>query len=177
MGAVMKDPKGNELKVVLLQVMDKDEQGPLTLRVRYDHERIDLTNERDRTFLVMWTPVDSVLGEMRINDVYDELQEVKAQQIAMKSGLVDQDRAIEATRRDLAAMEAENKTKTEALRVLQKERDPDRLEAMVAARTVILNDKLTTAHAENADLKRWIEELRAAKKRLKEANERLKENK
>jgi len=178
----MKDPKGNELKPVLLQIMDSDAQGPILLRVRYDHEKIDLSSDANAgsaKFAIVYAPSDLVLGEMRLTDLYEDFDRLKAAHVAgeaEKDGLAYK---IVGLTRDLTALGEENRIKTEALRALQKERDPVRFEALIAERAAKLAAKaeaeLATARSDAAALRSEVVELRAAKKRLKEANERLKE--
>lgn len=177
----IRDPKGNELKIVLLQVLEKDEQGPLALRVRRDHEKIDLTDEGHREFLMVWTPVNAVLGEMRIGDIvseYETLKELNEQRQAMKAQL---DRDIAAIQHEHEKLEAEMKTKTEELRKLQRERDPERVAFLVAEavkeRTATLENQIRRQAADIVERDRWVAELRESKKRLKEANDRLKDRK
>lgn len=177
----IRDPKGNELKTVLLQVLEKDEQGPVMLRVRRDHEKIDLTDETHREFWMAWVPVDKVLGEMRLDDIlseYTTLKELSEQRNAAKAQL---DRDIATIQHEHEKLEAEAKTKTEELRRLQRERDPERVAFLVAEavkeRTTTLEDQIRRQAGDIVERDRWIAELRESKRRLKEANDRLKERK
>lgn len=175
----VRDPEGNALKRVLLQVLDSDAQGPISLAVRRDHERIDLADERQRKFLIVWVSEDQVLGELQLTDLIDEfdkLKRVNEERLETKAQL---DRDIENIRREQDTLERKNKELTESLRVLQKERDPERFGLAVAdavkVRTATLEDQINRQAAEKVALQREIEELRASKRKLKEANERLKE--
>ena len=173
--AALKDPKGNPLKIVLLQILEADVQGPILLRVRRDHEQIDLADERRNKFLVVWVSEDQVLGELQLNDLYEDFEKVKEQAAIRESAKVELDHQIAAISHEMTALTEENRVKTEALRVLQKERDPHRLEVLVQVRTLKLEDEMLRARAEAAELRSEVAELRAAKKRLKAANEKLKE--
>lgn len=94
---------------------------------------------------------------------------------------VQLDRDIAQIQRELNVLSAENDAKTEELRKLQRERDPERIaravDDAVKARTSALEaelvkykDLLAGAHGE-------IRELKESKRRLKEANECLKQGK
>lgn len=181
MGArTIRDPDGVELKKVLLHVVEEDGQGPLMLRVRRDHEKIELSDDPDRVdkFLIAWSPVNSVFGELRLSDIFTDLEEVKAKQELLSAERVQQAARLRAAEQSLQSMEEENRVKTEALRVLQKERDPERIVALVRERveqaTEALAAELRQAKVDAEALQREVAELRTAKKRLKEANERLK---
>lgn len=70
---IVRTPEGHELKPVILVVEERDVQGPRKLRMLYDHEKIDVTN--DLHVLIVWTNVKDVLGEMRLADVITDLDE------------------------------------------------------------------------------------------------------
>lgn len=175
----VKDPSGNPLKLVLLQIIDSDEQGPITLRARLDDEQISLANERQRKFLMVWTAVDNDCGLVDLANVYQEFEILKAQNEVRKETKAQLDRDIANIQRDVERLERENKDKTEELRQLHKERDPERIAVLVAhsvkERTATLEDQIRAQATEKANLQREIDELRASKRRLKEANERLKD--
>lgn len=180
----LRDHKGNELKLVLLQVMERGEQGPTLCRVRYDHEVIDVGNasEIQREFLMVYTLVDSVLGELRMGDLKGTPEEL----LEYRDLLLKAREEIKATKNVLATAErhaleqdAELREKTNALRDLQRERDPNRLEATVAARVESATEQWrgqeTAYRAEIATLKSRVAELEASKRKLREALDRAKE--
>lgn len=173
----IKDPDGKPLKRVLLQVMDTDVQGPRTLVVRRDHEKIDLGDERQRTFLMVWISEDQVLGELRLTDILAEHDEVKEANGKLVAAKVEWERTEIKLRAELAEFAHDLDTKIEELRALQRERDPERVERMVAERTAAktkeLEGKLATAQALATSQESEINELRAAKKKLRERIDRL----
>jgi len=175
----VKDPQGIPLKRVLLQVIDSDAEGAIMLRARRDTERIDISDERKNKFLLVWCPEDTVLGEVDLAEMYDEFQTLKARMDAHLSQKEQLERDIDNVRRDFDTLTRENKEKTEALRVLQKERDPERFTIAVAQaikeRTASLEDQIRQQAADKVAMQREIDELKASKRRLKEANERLKD--
>lgn len=87
--------------------------------------------------------------------------------------------ALKAERARQRAAIDELDHKTNALRELQRERDPSRIEALVAERvksaTATLDSALSQARRQCESAQREIEELRASKKKLREALERAKE--
>ena len=149
----LRDPQGRELKLVLFQVVDRDANGPRTLRVRHDHEKIDIANatEAERTFLLVWVPVNEVLGEMQMSDIFRDYEEVKEKAAALHAQVVQTNRDIDNVRREHASLSEELKTKTEALRALQKERDPERVNTLIASavkvQTAALEDQVRDAAA------------------------------
>lgn len=176
---IVRDSAGTELKPALLQILDKDADGPILLRARRPHETIELTDERRRSFLVVWAPVDQSLGEVQLNQLYEDFEALKESHEQAKAAKAQIARDIENIERDVKGLEAENKGLVESLRQLHKERDPSRLDAMVKdaveKRTAALTAELAKARADIAERDREIAELKASKKKLKEANERLKE--
>jgi chromosome segregation ATPase len=179
--SAVKDPAGNPLKRVLLQVIDSDEKGPITLRARLDHEKIDITDERQRKFYMVWVTEDQELGVVWLNDLVKEfykLKEIFKQREDQASQLTHQ---IDFVKHEFDSLRADNDRKTEALRVLQRERDPTRFDASIAERiaerTKALEDKLSQANMSLAKQRSEIEELKASKKRLREALDRAKEKK
>ncbi len=183
MAKLIRDPKGNELKLVLLQIMERCDQGPTVCRVRYDHEKIGLANPEQREFLMVWTPVDSVLGEMRAED-NDTINSLMATQDALGDAhkeIADTQKLCKQVQAANAALQVEIDQKTTALRDLQRERDPARLEALVQERTKELDTKFAAAQrssgAEIAQLKSRVTELEASKRKLREALDRIKDGK
>lgn len=183
MAKALRDHKGNELKLVLLQILERSDQGPTLCRVRYDHETINLEDPTQREFLMVWTPIDSVLGELRTSDsdTLNELVTAKDQLISARELVRDTKRDIDAVTKANADLTAEIDQKTAALRELQKERDPARFERAVEERTKHIEQLLTlersTSVSEIATLKSRITELEGSKRKLREALERAKEGK
>jgi hypothetical protein len=179
MSAAVVDPDGIKLKRMLLQVIDRDERGPRTLCTRHDHETIDLTDVDHRSFIIVWVPETITLGDVSLAQIYNEFQNLKVINAQRELERVELSREIRDVERDIERAQAENKTKTEALRDLQRERDPERLEATLRARvegrTASYQETLRQAMQKLDEQKREIEELRASKRKLKEANDRLKE--
>lgn len=176
-----RDPKGNELRAVLLQVMERDEHKmPLVLRMRYDHEpvKLDTGEGEPTTFWMVWAPRDLALGELRLSDLTEELDRAKVTATELSAELVLQNRRIDSVTREYAAITEENRVKTEALRVLQKERDPEHVERIakehVDKATAKLDGELRAALSREADLKSQLAEAKEAKKRLREALDRAK---
>lgn len=175
------DPTGIELVRGVLEITAKDEQGrPTDCRVRYDDETIDLTskpgpNMERREFLIVWTANRDRLGSGPIPEEA-ELADMLRESVA----LLKQARAENKTSRDLIArIEVEVRDKTEALRRLQDERDPAIVERKVAdavARaTDGLEEDVKNYRGRLAAAEREIEELRASKRKLREALERAKD--
>lgn len=152
-------------------------QGPRTLVVRRDHERIDLTNEQQRTFLMVWISEDQVLGELRLTDILAEHDAVKEANGKLVNAKIEWERTEIKLRADLAEFAQDLDTKTEELRALQRERDPGRVERAVKEQVDIktkeLEGKLTAANALLAEQESEIAELRATKKKLRERIDRL----
>jgi prefoldin subunit 5 len=170
------DPNGVELKVTLLHVLESDHHGPTLCRVRYDDESIQLADQPEANqFLLVWAAPKSMLtADAIMKDIFEvkerlvEIEEAR-KQVATHAQLV----VAEATRLD-----AELQEKTAALRDLQRERDPARIEALVAQRvlerTQALEQSVATLKADAEAQRREIGDLRASKKKLREALERLK---
>jgi len=178
--AKVRDPNGTELVPTLLHVLERDDCGnPTVCRVRYDDEKILL--ERDEpeapaaTFLIVWAPREIGGVTLPIVDVIakaNEAHELRA--------------TVDAARRETAMMSiecdrarSELEQKTAALRDLQKERDPQRMERAVQERTVDLQRQLTEARSRAASeaslLRSRIAELETSKKKLRDALERIKD--
>lgn len=177
----LRDHKGNELKLVLLQVMERGEQGPTLCRVRYDHEVIDVGNasEIQREFLMVYTPVDSVLGMGDLKGTPEELLEYRDLLLKAREEIKATKNVLATAERHALEQDAELREKTNALRDLQRERDPNRLEATVAARVESVTEQWrgqeTAYRAEIATLKSRVAELEASKRKLREALDRAKE--
>lgn len=179
MSAAVLDPEGVKLKRVLLQILESDHNGPRVLCVRHDDETMSLVDPAHRRFLLVWVPENIQLGEISFAEIYDKYLALKVLEVEREAERTDLNRQIASVERDIAAQEAELKTKTEELRKLQRERDPARLEAMVAAAVTAAEDKAHSTigglRSQLAEVRRENEELRASKRKLKEANDRLKE--
>jgi len=180
--AKLRDGQGNELIPTLLHVADRDERGrPTVCRVRYDDERIGLdANDHARnTFLLVWSPVDSQLGELDIKDLAREYETLKERADKMHELAVIVRQDIETVKAENARLVAENEQKTVALRELNKERDPERFDKAVADKvdfmTGLLQAKLKVSNEIIAKQESELRELRATKKKLREAIERYKE--
>lgn len=179
----VRDLKGNVLKLILLQVMDRHADGmPLVLHVRREDERIDLTattpNVPTPQFLMVWVPADSGLSETSVSALVAELDAVKELQASAEQLRAQLTIDLNTVTREVQALIEENYTKTEALRVLQKERDPEHVARLVKEQTDKATEKLTTelvaARAQLSGLTSELTEAKVAKKRLREALERLK---
>jgi hypothetical protein len=173
------DPKGNLLVPTLLHVMERDEHGnPTACRVRYDHEQIALAESGtdQNTFLLVWAPATIIMGELRMEDLTKELDETKEQRDMALRDLASARRDVDRLTADTTRAGGEVEDKTAALRELQKERDPARLERAVAERTeklrTALDETTTAARAEATTLRYRITELEVSKKKLREALER-----
>jgi len=176
------DPKGNEMRPILLQVLTEDENGPLTLRARYDdEEKIDLaaSNVTERRFYVFFAPVKTKLGNTTWNEIVTEVEELRALSVERTKMKKEIDLEIESIRREVVALEADRDKKTAAIRELQRERDPERVDALI--RQAVNNGirgreaELKIERAKSARLESELAEVRTSKKKLKEAYERLKE--
>lgn len=134
----VRDHKGNELRLIILQILERDKDGqPTVCRVRYAHEKIDVTEGPDgqAVFLLVWSATD----------------------------MMQQAAQIAAAQQILEAYEVEIKDKTDALRAL-------------AAATRTLETKLRDEQVKNGNLEREVAELKASKRKLREALDRTKES-
>lgn len=173
------DPKGNRLVPVILQVIERDaDNQPKTLRFSRDDEKIDLLDHENPQFLIVWSPSDLAHREASLSSLLVQFYDVKAQAKQLHEQVADVNRQIDWVRGEHAKMTAELETKTAELRKLQRERDPERVDREVAARvdaaTAELRVALGQAKVNHEALKREIDELKAAKKKLREALERAK---
>lgn len=167
----IKDPKGNDLVPILLQVMEADARGPVVLRQRFDDETVSMVDVPPESgadqvqMYMVWAPKLGGLGMFKLS---------RDQQ------RIELDQLIARVQREASTIQ-DNRVKTDALRELQRERDPDRVAAAVAnaveVRTATLQAEITQLKASVVERDREIAELKASKKRLKEANERLKDGK
>ena len=177
----VRDPKGNELKMIVLQVMERGDQGPTMLRVRYDHETVELegTTEIQREFMLVWTPIHAVLGEMRLEDIANELIVARAEIASCTESIETVTHDNRSLREQLGRAQGELTEKTSALREIQKERDPARFDRAVQARTAELEAKVTAVASagatEVATLRSRVAELEASKRKLREALDRAKD--
>src|ERR1700744_2698601 len=168
------DPKGNELKPLMLQVVTSDERGPITLRLRHDDETIDLASAtvEQRQFYVVYAPTDAKLAVTdwsKLLREVDELKEVHEAGIRERRAMYETGLSLQ---REVDAIVAENAKKTEALREMQRERDPERINALIkqavnnATRTH--EAELKVERAKTMALNIELATLRASKKKLKE---------
>jgi hypothetical protein len=169
------DPKGNELRLVLLQVVERDERGPKVLQVRHDDETVDLANATvdQRQFYMVWSPVEIGQGSFWVKDFVADFYVMKEAHENRDKEKREIEHNIESLRHDIEAVEAENKAKTEELRRLQKERDPAVLERLVAERTAAETTKTHAAEAALRVLREELSQARIKNKRLKDENEAL----
>lgn len=176
----VRDSHGKELKCVLLQIKERDRSTgvPRILVVRRDDEKIDLTETNDPAFLTVWVHLDQKLGEVELAKMVADFQALKEQAAANDIERKSIKNAIASVERDLTKLQDECDLKTEELRKLQRERDPERQKQTISAAVLVAtetSDKLLKDLTANlADRDREIVELRASKRKLKEANERLK---
>lgn len=176
------DHKGNELRAVLLQVLTSDDDGsPITLRARYDDgEKIDLTvPESQRKFHIVYAPANATLGNTSWNEIVNEVEALRSMSVQREYERKAMNEEAASIKREVDAITAEIEKKTEALREMQRERDPERVNALI--RSAVSNAtrtheaELKIERAKSARLESEVNELRASKKKLKEANERLKD--
>lgn len=172
--SVAKDQAGNELKPVVALVHGRAPDGwPLELKPLRDTDEADITIPSERDFVIVWCSRATGMGSRTgaIAEIITTAEEREQQKIEL-------DQAIAAAQRGLKELADENASKTEALRQLQRERDPARLERMVseavATRTTALEAAVAQLKATIVERDREIRELKESKRRLKEANDRLK---
>lgn len=177
----VRDPNGVELFPTLLHVLEKDECDRVTLcRVRYgdDMVKLDGVDTRKNQFLLVWAPVSSLL----------DADQLFADFAVVKRTAAELHEQVVAVKRDIARVSSENERlqgecaeKAATVRTLVKERDPERLERRVQERTVVVTGELESLRSSSAAtiaaLQSQVAELRASKKKLREALERAKEGK
>ncbi len=179
----VEDPAGNRLTSVVLQVIERDPDGQArTLRYLHDDETVDLAAANAAggpiQFLIVWMAARDVQTEVGLPSLMEQIYSAKAK-------ANERDEAIKALTNDVAWVRGEQakltveiEAKTAALRQLQRERDPERIEREVSDRvskaTADLDTRLLVVKQENAQLRRDADELRASKKRLREALDRAK---
>lgn len=175
----VRDPNGVELERAVLQIVDRDASGRVkTCLALYDDETIDLkTAARPGAapeFLIVWRAGGDKLG----NVIPEEAELADALREAL-GNLKHAKAEIKSSRDLLERVEAEVRDKTAALRALQDERDPraveDRVAAAVNAATTRLERELADARATIASMRSEADELRASKRKLREALERAKD--
>lgn len=170
-----------DLRPVLLQVLTKDIHGPVTLRVRADDETVDLSNEDEgkREFYVMYALKDHQFGLTTWSTILNEVAKLSALSEERDRAKTDLEAQIAGIRRDVEANITDRERLTKELRELKREHDPERVNALVKqavnVATGALEETLKVERAKVARLESEVTELRASKKKLKEANERLKE--
>lgn len=174
------DPNGHELLPVLLQVLESNERGPRVLVLRHDDETIPLGEmpEEQRKFFTVYAPKDSTLPLTEWTSILRELESLKGETEADRRKLDDLKTRHETRMREHRAVVADNEQKTEALRELQRERDPERVAAQIRAAvteaTIKVEGELAVARGEVARLTSELNEAKASKKKLRESLERLK---
>lgn len=174
----VEDPAGNRLTSVVLQIVERDGERPRLLRYMRDDETVDLADETNRHFMIVWVASDLARAETGLPALMEQLYDVNAQAKALKEGNATLCNDVERVRKQHERITAELEEKTTALRQLQRERDPARVERevadRVAAATADLETRLSVVKQENHQLRRDADELRAAKRRLREALDRKK---
>jgi chromosome segregation ATPase len=174
------DPNGVELVRSVLQVAERDDQNRVThCRVRYDDETIDLKEARagGRTpeFLIIWRAakddgLSSILPEEA--ELADLLRTAQSEIRTTRDLLGTAQRSLEAAQREIDA-------KTTDLRRLRDERDPEfiarKVAEAVASATEALEEDVKNYRARLAAAESESAELRASKRKLREALERAKE--
>jgi len=174
--SLARDPEGKPLTSIVLRVRNSDHRGPTTLEVLHDTDVV--APQAGDQFMIVWAADAPNLGTSRFSTMFEELTKLKAIQTEMRVEIEAQHGAVASIQRAAGQLEEENAQKTEALRALQKERDPERqattVRDAVEAATADLQAELKTTRAAHAELERLIAELRASKKKLKEAYDRLK---
>lgn len=177
--SVLRDPAGNELHLVMLQVWTSDERGPILLKNRLDDENISLVDKAKNKFLMVWTAKEDAVGITELDPLITAAREAKEQAEAARAEIAQIQRDIAAVTAENKRLTAENEQKTQSLRELQKERDPGRIDRMIVEavdkQTKLLQLEVASLKSTLADRDSDIAELKAAKKKLKEANDRLKE--
>lgn len=180
MGNYVLDPKGNKLSLVVLQVISRHPDGrPEKLALRYDEERFEVSE--GATFILVWAAAGDLTGggQTALGKLVEDLDTVKAANASHALMATELRREADTLHRELKRIQVDNEAKTAELRALQRERDPERLERLIAERvaaaTADLEAKLAVSKGIAADLNRTIDELRASKRKLREALDRAKE--
>lgn len=174
MSRIIRDSKGNQLFPFLLRVLERDDRGrPTSCQACYDEDRLSLdpADEARNHFILVWAPADCEL-----EPVAGEFERIRAEQRELHGQVVEARREIKTVTDENRRLTTEIEAKTRELRRLQDERDPDRVERLVAARvaaaTASLEEQLTAARRESAGKDSTITELQGAKRRLREALDR-----
>lgn len=176
----IRDPSGEALYPTVLRVTAMDEQRrPTICRVLYDDEKLTLPDDvGENQFLTVWSPRERLLGTDALSLIMRQADELMASIASSKVEIAEAmnlTRSVSAERDRLAA---ECTRKTEALRELQRFRDPSRVELLVAGRvsmaTANLEARLAAQQRVIVDKDCEIAELKIAKRRLREALDRLK---
>lgn len=178
----VEDPEGNRLSCVLLQIIERDGDRPRVLRLLRDDETVDLAaaavDGNTVSFLAVWATTDAVRAERGLSALMEDcykLREISKERDEICKSLQND---VNFIRQEHVKINAELEEKTAALRQLQRERDPTRIEREVADRvqaaTRELEARLSVVKQENHQLRRDADELRAAKRRLRDALDRKK---
>jgi hypothetical protein len=168
---VVRDPNGRVMIRTYFEHTGTDGNGSFTFILR-SAEEFSVAPNRDAPegkWVAAWLPLtDEQYAKLSKDTAWTNAQllvEASYQEAA-------------ALRHRVASLEADDAAKTEDLRRLQRERDPARNTATIAQAvkelTSALEDQVRQQAQEKVALQREIDELKASKKRLKEANERLK---
>lgn len=174
----VEDPAGNRLTSVVLLVTERDGELPRTLRYLRDDETVDVSEANNRQFLIVWVATDFARAETGLSSMMDQIYQVTAKAEEVKEANVALRNDVEWVRKEHDKITAELAEKTAALRQLQRERDPSRIDREVAERvaaaTADLEARLGVVKQTNLQLQREADELRTSKKRLREALDRTK---
>lgn len=183
MSRSVRDPFGSELFPLLLQIQETDDGGrPTICGIRRDDDPVSLASAEplSRHFVIVWCRQG--LGVTEGNPLARRADELLADARTLEDArreAADAREARDALRSERNRLAEDLRQKTESLRDLQRERDPERAERLaqerVAAATSDLMAQLAHARADIAVRDQEIAELKTAKRRLREALDRAKE--
>lgn len=173
------DHNGVELLPTILQVKERNEHGaPTLMRVRFDDDKIGIANPEERTFLIVWAPVGAQ-HEFPADDLARQLHKARQDAAQFHEEVVDTRRLIDQVQREHKALTVDNEQKTAALRELQRERDPERIQRLIQEAVdkalIDANKQIADLRASAATKDSAITELKASKRKLREALDRFKE--
>jgi hypothetical protein len=172
--------RGKKHWLTVMQVVDRDPDGkPRGYRILYDNETLDVgkaADEGNANFILVWTPLDQNANEQSMAGLVAEMEQLRGKQAELQALRTEQDRDLRRIEGEVTRLEADTAKKTEELRRLQRERDPERIARevadQVAAQTAVMRAELTTARAAVATLTEELRGAQASKKKLREALER-----